>query len=604
MRISARSTLFRTAAALTAAAVGLTLSPASPVLASETEEASASTMRIATSGFIDSFNPFTSIYLTPTNALRYFYENLVQYSAEDGSPTEGLAESWETEEDGARWVYHIREGMQWSDGEPITSEDVKWTYDQMMNDEIMATANGSLVSNFESVEAPDDQTLVINLIEPQAPVPGVEIPVVPEHVWSQIDNPGEFANDSEVVGSGPFVLESYSPNEGFIMTANENFWRGKPGIDRLQYVYYTDADASIQALRAGDIDFISGLTPTQFNALEGQEGITTVSGEGRRYTSIALNPGQETRDGEAYGSGNPALHDVKVRQAIRQGIDAQALLDNVLDGQGVLATSFVPASYATWMLPEDDDAIMQFDPEAAAALLDEAGWTEGANGIREKDGETLSLTLQIDASDPTEQALAEYVKPWMADIGIDLQVESTDSDTVSANATAGNYDMYFSGWSLGPDPDYQLSINTCANLPTDTEGNGGTTQDGYCDEEFDALYDQQRVELDEDARVDLVHQMLAMNYTSSVQVALYYPNQLEAYRSDRFEGFTTMPTENGIIANQSGYWGFQSVTPVGEGGSSGASQTGLWIVIGGIVVVAVIVVIVVVSRRKKSADIE
>ncbi|WP_282827323.1 ABC transporter substrate-binding protein [Gulosibacter sediminis] len=605
MRTKHRPLAFRTAAAVTAAAVGLTLSPAGPVAAAPSESAaSATTMRIATSGFIDSFNPFTSIYLTPTNALRYMYENLVQYSAEDGSPTEGLAESWETEEDGARWVYKIREGMTWSDGEPITAEDVKWTYDQMMEDEVMATANGSLVSNFESVEAPDDTTLIINLNEAQAPNPGTEIPVVPEHVWSEIDNPGEFANDSEVVGSGPYTLESYAPNEGFVLKANPNFWRGAPNIDRIQYVYYTDNDASIQALRAGDIDFISGLTPQQYSALEGEEGITTSSGEGRRYSSVAINPGQVTRDGEPYGNHNPALEDVNVRQAIRQGIDIQALLDNVLDGQGVKATSFVPASYATWMLPEDNDAIMDFDPEAARAQLEEAGWTEGANGIREKDGETLTLTLQIDGSDSTEQALSEYLQPWMADIGIDLQVEATDSDTMSANVQAGNYDMYFSGWSLGPDPDYQLSINTCANLPTSTDGSGGTTQDGYCDEEFDALYEQQRTELDEGARVEIVQEMLAMNYAASVQVAFYYPNQLEAYRSDRFENFTKMPTDNGIIANQSGYWGFMNVTPVGEGGSSGGSQTGLWIVIGGVAVVAAVVAIVMVTRRKKSADIE
>lgn len=605
MRTKHRPLAFRTAAAVTAAAVGLTLSPAGPVAAAPSESAaSATTMRIATSGFIDSFNPFTSIYLTPTNALRYMYENLVQYSAEDGSPTEGLAESWETEEDGARWVYKIREGMTWSDGEPITAEDVKWTYDQMMEDEVMATANGSLVSNFESVDAPDDTTLIINLNEAQAPVPGQEIPVVPEHVWSQIDNPSEYPNDSDVVGSGPYILESYAPNEGFVLKANPNFWRGAPNIDRIQYVYYTDNDASIQALRAGDIDFISGLTPQQYSALEGEEGITTNSGEGRGYSSVSINPGQVTRDGEPYGNHNPALEDVNVRQAIRQGIDIQALLDNVRDGQGVKATSFVPASYETWMLPEDDPSIMEFDPEAARTQLDEAGWTEGADGIREKDGEKLTLTLQIDGSDPTEQALSEYIQPWMADIGIDLKVEATDSDTLSANTTAGNYDMYFSGWSLGPDPDYQLSINTCANLPTSTDGSGGTTQDGYCDEEFDALYEQQRTELDHDARVELVHEMLAMNYTASVQVAFYYPNGLEAYRSDRFENFTKMPTDNGIIANQSGYWGFMNVTPVGESGSGGGSQTGLWIVIGGVVVVAAIVVVVMISRRKKSADIE
>ena len=98
--------------------------------------------------------------------------------------------------------------------------------------------------------------------------------------------------------------------------------------------------------------------------------------------------------------------------------------------------------------------------------------------------------------------------------------------------------------------------------------------------------------------------MLAMNYEDSVSVVLYYPNQLEAYRSDRFEGFSKMPTENGIIANQSGYWGFRTVKSVGEGGGAGSSQTGLWVILGVVVVAGAIGVGVAANRRKKSADIE
>ena len=607
MRTASRKPFFRTTAIAIAAAVGLAAAPPSIALANETasvEPADASTMRIATSGFVDSFNPFTSIYLAPTNALRYIYENLVQYSQEDGSPTGGLAEKWESEEDGAKWVYTLREGLKWSDDEPITSEDVKWTYEQIMTDEVMASANGSLVANFESVEAPDDRTLIINMKKPQAAVPGTEIPVVPKHIWSEIDDPGKFANDKDVVGSGPFILKSYAANQSYELEANPNFWNGKPEIDRIQYVYYTDADASIQALRAGEIDFISGLTPTQYRALENQDGIALNSGIGRRYTSLALNPGFHTRSGEPYGNGNPALHDKAVRQAIRLAIDSDALIKNVMEDQATAATSFIPASYEKWMLPEDDPAIVKFDPEAAKQKLDEAGWRLGSDGVREKDGKKLNLRLQIDGSSSTEQALAEYIKPWLGDVGIGVKVVSTDSDTLSTEANAANYDMYFSGWSLSPDPDYQLGINTCDQLPTKTDGTGGTSQDGYCNPEFDKLYKKQQVELDESKRIEIVHEMLAMNYEDSVSVVLYYPNQLEAYRSDRFEGFAKMPAENGIIANQSGYWGFQPVESVGEGGASGGPQTGLWVVIGGVVVAGVIAVGVAANRRKKSADIE
>lgn len=599
------------AAAAAAAALTACLSVASPAVAEssapaaqQSGQADATTMRIATSGFVDSFNPFTSIYLTPTNILRYVYESLVQNAAEDGSPTEGLAEKWEPNADGTVWTFTLQDGLVWSDGEPITSADVKWTYEQMMTDPAMGTANGGLVSNFKSVEAPDDSTVVITMKTPQASNPGLEIPVVPKHIWEGIDNPSEYANDADVVGSGPFLLKSYVANQSIVLEANKSFWRGAPKIDRIEYVYYTNSDAQVQALIAGDVDLVTGLTPTQYKALEGKEGVTTHSGIGRRYFSLSFNSGMVTKDGEAYGDGAEALKEVEVRQAIRQAIDSKALLDNVLDGQGSVATSFIPSSFPDWHLPEDNSAIMKFDPEAAKSELEEAGWTAGADGIREKDGERLTLRIFVDADDPTEQAVSEYLVPWLKDVGIELKPESTDTSTMNDAITVGNYDMYFTGWSVNPDPDYQLSINTCFNLP-DADGSNGTSQDGYCNPEFDALYEKQRSAIDLDTRKELVQQMLALNYTDTAQVALWYPNQLEAYRSDRFDGFTLMPKEGGMIANQAGYWGFTTVEPV-SAGSAGGSGTTTGLVVGGVVVLLALAGggVYVARRRRNEADTE
>ncbi|MDL5352817.1 ABC transporter substrate-binding protein [Microbacterium sp. zg-YB36] len=600
------------AAALIALPVGAAhasdTAPAARAVAAEatsTPDADATTFRIATSGFVDTFNPFVSIYLTPTNILRYVYEYLVQNDAEDGSPTKGLAESWEVEDGGMTWVYTLQDDLTWSDDEPITSADVVYTYEQMMSVPELSVANGNLVSNFESVEAPDDKTVVINLKTPQAPNPGTEVPIVPQHIWEEIDDPATFANDADVVGSGPYLLDSYSANQSITLRANPNFWQGAPAVDRIQYVYYTNSDAQVQALRSGEVDFVSGLTPTQFDALEDVEGITTHSGVGRRYHSISINHGTVTRDGQAYGTGNEALKDVNVRQALRLGTDTETLLERVMEGRGELATSFIPSSFPKWALPADDDVIMSYDPEAAMAKLEEAGWTVGAGGIREKDGTPLQLRLLVDADDLTEQSIAEYFVPWMAEIGVGITVESTDGDTISARSVAADYDLYFSGWSVNPDPDYQLGINLCSTLPTGTDGSGGTSQDGYCNEEFDELYAQQRSELEEEKRQEIVHEMLAMNYTDTAQIATWYANSLEAYRSDRFSGFTLQPAEGGIIASQAGYWGFLTVEPVeGAVSDEGGVPTGL--IVTGVVVVLIVlgVLIFVLLRRRKMADVE
>lgn len=563
--------------------------------------ASPSVLRIATSGLVDSFNPFTSIYLLPTNSFRYIYENLVAYDQTDGSPTKGLAGSWKTSSDGKTWTYTLQDGLKWSDGQPITSADVKYTYEQMMKVPDMAVANGNLVSNFASVDTPDAKTVVIKLKAAQASNPGVEIPIVPQHVWSKIKNPAKFANESNTVGSGPFQLASYKANQSITFKANPNFWRGAPKVSGLQYIYYTNSDAQVQALRSGDVDLVTGLSSTQFNALKGASGVTTHSGTGRRYTSISLNVGMQTRDNKPFGTGAAALKDVKVRHALRQAIDNKTLLAKVLNGQGAEATSFIPSSFPKWSLPTTDPAIIKYDPAAAKKTLDEDGWKVGPDGIRAKGGQKLSLRLLVDSSDPTEQTSADYLKPWLKSVGIDLQVQSSDSDTISDRTVKGNYDMYFSGWSINPDPDYQLGINTCDSRPTRTDGTGGTTQDGYCNPDFDKMYAAQRAELNETQRRAIVQKMLAQNYTDTPQIAIWYANSLEAYRSDRFTGFELQPAKGGIIANQAGYWGYLTVAPVSGSNNASNSHTGL--IVGGIVVaVLVIAGVVWVLVRRRHAD--
>ena len=602
LRRTVRVSLRRCLAGVAALALAGSMA-ASPAQAATSEApASDNVLRIATDGFIDSFNPFTSFYLVPTNTFRYMYENLVANDAKDGSITEGLATEWNTDSEGKVWTYTIRPDMKWSDGEPLTAKDVAWTYNQMMEKEEMAVANGSLVENFAKVEAPDDGTVKITLKKPQANNPGQEIPVVPEHVWSKVDKPGEFKNDKKSVGSGPFQLESYEANKSITLKANPNFWRGKPKLDEIQYRYYTNSDAQVQAIRSGEVDFITGLSPDQFTALENADNVELNDGNGRRFNGISINPGVADAKGKEFGTGHEALKDKKVRQAIRAGIDAETLRKQVMQDYAQPATSFIPAVYPDWALKSDNSVISGFDVDRAKKLLDDAGWKEGSGGIREKDGEKLQLRFLTDADIPTEQSTAKFLKPWMKDIGIDLKNESTDADTESERTTKGDYDMYFSGWSINPDPDYQLSINTCGQRP-DAEGNGGTSQDGWCNKEFDKLYKAQHVELDKAKRQDLVQKALAIHYEEAPSVTLWYPNQLEAYRSDRFENFTKQPSDGGAIANQVGYWGYSSVEPVSEEETTGGGMgAGGWI---GIAAAAIVVLGGggwLLSRRKKSDD--
>ena len=150
----------------------------------------------------------------------------------------------------------LRKGHKWSDGQPITAKDVEFTYNLIMTNTDAATANGVAVTNYESVRATDDSTVVIRTKQPQASMLQSEIPIVPEHVWKDVKDIKNFKNSDKfpVVGSGPFVLTGYQEGQSVTLEANEKFWRGRPKIDKLQYVKYESTEAAVQGLRKGDVD--------------------------------------------------------------------------------------------------------------------------------------------------------------------------------------------------------------------------------------------------------------------------------------------------------------------------------------------------------------
>jgi peptide/nickel transport system substrate-binding protein len=499
--------------------------------------------------------------------------------------------------------------MTWSDGQPITARDPAFTYNLMMTNTDAATANGSYTANFASVQATDDYTLVIKSKKPYATMLSLDIPVVPEHVWSKIKNIGDFTNEDTsqpVVGSGPFVLTGYQEGQFVKLKANPSYWRGAPKIAELDLVSYTNTDAAVQALRKGDVDVVYGLTASQFDALKAQPDITLNDGHNRRFSSLMINPGAATKSGDPIGNGNPALKDVALRQAIARALDQQTLVNRVLQGHAEVGASIIPPVFPTYHWTPTDAEKRTFDPAAANAALDQAGYPKGADGIRaDKSGKRLSLRLLATSDDPTQAQEAEFVKGWLHDIGIEVKPQFKSGTQVDDDTTGGDYDLAFSGWSVNPDPDQMLALETCGQRP-EANGKGGSTADYFCNADYDRMYAEQAAEIDPGKRAQIVKDMQKVLYEQVPSVVLTYNNNLEAYRSDRFSGFDKQPADVGVITGQNGYWGLYSATPAGvqssAGSSSGGGSTGL--IVG--IVVAVVVVAglagFAVTRRRATAD--
>ncbi|MFD0773616.1 ABC transporter substrate-binding protein, partial [Streptomonospora algeriensis] len=560
-RTARRTSAAVTAAVLTAAPV----LPAAAPAAAETAEG-ADTLTIAASQPADSLSPFLAQRLISTSIHRLAYDYLTNYDPETNEPIPGLAESWETSDDGLTWTYTIRDDAVWHDGEPVTAEDVAWTYTTMMQDDGAATANGNFVANFESVEAVDDTAVRIELDRPQATMLALDIPIVPEHIWKDVDDLGSFNNDQDfpIVGSGPFTITGHKPNQSITLEANEDYWRGPPEFDRLVLRNMPERDAQVEALRAGEVSFVSGLTPAQADALKNTGNVTVNTADGKRFQGFTINPGAATRDGEEFGDGHPALTDRVLRRAIMRAIDKDEIVESVYGGYAQAADGYIPARYDDHHWTPQDSQRLDFDPGAANEMLDEAGYERGDDGVRvSPDGDRLELRMHVHNDRPDYVAMGRLLVERLADIGIEVDNRTVDPGVLSDSLYAGEYDLIFTGWSVNPDPDYVLGIHTCGALPTEP---GTMRSDSYfCNEDYDRLYDKQLAAYDDpQARAGTVKRMQRILYEEAVVNVLTYADTLEAYRSDQIASIQVQPDPGGNIWGQDGHWSWSSAVPAAD----------------------------------------
>ncbi|MFC7625954.1 ABC transporter substrate-binding protein [Microlunatus sp. GCM10028923] len=604
MKVKPKRILAGLAAAL---ALTVTTALAGPVAPRAAADDPAAVMKVAITTDIDTFNPFQAILASSTAILRFQYESLVTWGT-NNETVPGLADKWETSPDGKTWTFHIPEDRKWSDGKPLTAEDAAWTFNAIKNDNKLQQANGGLVENVASVNVKDPQTLEIVLTAPQAANPGGELPIVPKHVWETVDA-ATYENDTDTVGSGPYTIKSYTQSQSVQLVANPNFWRGAAKLSGLTWVYYKNGDAAVQALKTGEVDIVSGLTAAQFESLKTEQGISTVTGAGRRYSSIAINPGTIDAEGKPMGDGHPALKDPVLRKAIMMAIDRETLFDRVLHGLGKLGETEMPTVYPQYYGFAPGTEAYPYDAAAANKALDDAGYAKGPDGIRlDKEGKPLKLRLMGRNTEPSHQLIADFLKPWLKEIGVEITVSMVTPQQVNDDSTLGKYDLYFTGWGIGPDPDFQLSINQCNSRPN-ADGSGNTSENNWCDPEFDKLYQAQHTEQDPAKRGEIVKQAFSMIHESGVNMVLWYADSLEAYRSDKFTGFIRQPEGQGPITGQNSYWGLYSATPVaaeGEPGAPGATGGGVpgWAIGVGIAVLVVIAggAVLLVLRGRRTAD--
>ncbi|MGH3498465.1 MAG: ABC transporter substrate-binding protein [Nocardioidaceae bacterium] len=516
---------------------------------------------------VDSFNPFLGIVAESYEAWALMYDYMITYSMKDMSPQPGLATSWGTTDHGLTWTFHIRSGVKWSDGKPLTAHDIAYTYNRVLHGSTEAASWGSYLKSVKTITAPNDTTVVLRLDKPNAVLPLLPIPIVPEHIWKHISEKAvkSYSNEPSsghpIVGSGPFrFVSGTSGGSTYVFERNPHYWGGEPHISQVIFRVYKAEDPLVQALLKGEVDFAEGISPIQIKAMASHSNISTVLGDSPGFDEIAFNTGSvDLKTGRPMGNPNPAMLDPRFRHALGYAIDRTQLAQKVYQGGASPGQTLIPPEYPGYHWQPPTSQAYTFDLKRAGQLLDAAGYKMGSNGLRTMpDGSPIgSLRLFARSESPTSIGTMQYFQEWLKDIGINSAVTSMESNKLTQVILSGAYDMFQWGWYVEPDPDSMLSYMTCGQR-------GNWSDSWYCNKTYDALYDQQHAQMNQTKRDSEVKRMQRILWQASPYQITIYNKIGEAYRNDLFHCFTPQPDPGGILLFQYGVYNYQHAAPASQ----------------------------------------
>jgi peptide/nickel transport system substrate-binding protein len=404
--------------------------------------------------------------------------------------------------DNKTYTIKLKSTAKWSDGQPITADDVKFTFDTVRNPDVGAPG----ISQYDKIEAIniiDAQTVEIKLKQVYAPFQfSLFTSITPAHILKDVPAKDLKTNPygvdpAKTVTSGPWMFSEWKQGQYITLNKNPNYWgETKPHIDTIIYKIYADQNTEVQALMKGDVDMTQAVPLTQIEPLKAKEGIEVILKPGPTYEYIQFNFKDEN-----FPDKYSPFKGQKTRQAIAHAVNRQGMVDNVLKGSGgLMNTPFLPGS---WADPGDKATNYTYDAEKAKALLAEDGWKPGKDGILEKDGHRFSFELQYNSGNSRREQVAAIIQQNLKDVGIEVNPKGIDFATwIDQNITPGKFPAILLAWSLSnPDPDAE-SIFSSKYFPPAGQ-NGGW----YVNKEIDDLWVKGQLTVDQAARAEIYHEI-------------------------------------------------------------------------------------------------
>ena len=457
-----------------------------------------------------------------------------------------LAESWEVSRDGLTYTFKLKKGVRWHDGKPFTARDVAFTFYAVLDPKVTtphrayfdALVGFPELTNKDNPKRPedlaqkpievlDDYTVRFRLRYPYGAFLAVLVNpragIIPEHLLKGVDlNTAEF--NRKPVGTGPFRFVEWRRGERLVMEANAQYHGGRPALDRLIYRVIPDAVVLLQELRAGGVDFIESPPLTEVARLKQTQGLQVLVADNTSYNYLG------------YRQDLPPFDDMRVRRAFYHAVDSGTLIRQVLQGYAAPATGqFPPSSWAF------DPSVKgyPFDPARARALLAEAGWKPGPDGVLVKDGKRLSFSLRHDQANQAVKDTAVVLQEYLKNVGAETRLEPLDWPTFVKKLFASDFEAICVGWTNFHDPDpFAYTIWHSSQWK-------GRNFAHYKNPKVDEVLEAARRAGSQAERKRHYAEFSKLLMADAPYVFLYFPQQVYVTRQG-YEGFVPIPAYGGI----------------------------------------------------------
>ncbi len=490
--------------------------------------------------------------------------------------------------DGKTWTIHIKNGVKFQDGVPLTAADVAFTYNYIIKNQMANLLN--YVVGIEKVTALNPTTVQFTCAHPMAPgyMETNSVPILPEHIWKGVSPNAaatSYGDKPPIIGSGPFETVSYVKGSYIEMVRNPYYYGKRPAIDEIYFETYQNADTMVSDLRAGRLDGAWGIPEAEFKSLQSAKGIKAIAYPFYDFDYLEFNCyGQPT------SLGNPVLRDPKFRQALNYAIDRQRLASVAYEGLAQPGTTIIPPGFWAspsyhWQPPAGE--AYSFDLAKAGQMLTVAGYPL-KNGVRlNKQGKPVVLRLQATTDDPPAQTDAKLIAGWLQQLGLQIKLSVIDSGTLTSDiynahgsSWAPNFDLVVWDWTGYFDPGQTLNALATSEI-------GNLNEPYWSDAQYDKLAVEQASAVDPQQRKAIVWQMQQLMYQQSPWIVLTYPAYLEAINTAKWTGWTQEFNGTGgaweIEGNNASYL---NLTPKVASTSAGGSSSS---------VIAIVVVVIVVA---------